>query len=392
MENALLHTIPQLPYHVLYHLVLRWLSTLNRRHLKAALPLASAYVAGLVWVRGAATCNAIAAGGRASHDALNRLLIGPCLLGLLQLVALSLVDRYSGYLILDVVLLDKTGKHMAGLHKLRDSKNRYVWAYAVVVLAWTDGRVVLPLSYRMWKPPRTRNEKGKPSFDTFDGQLFHTQLKLATHLLGWAKQRDFRPTAVLFDAYFLSDDILKCLKGMKWEWVSRIKGNRNLIRGGEKYKPEQWTRATGSTTADLPGWGPIRLLNSPPRKGKGETTRHLVGSNPNWGRGTIERLYSHRWAIECLFRAGKQITGLNDCQCQSWQAQHNHLALSLLAFCFLQSQCRKQETAGQCLTRLQRGELIPMPARPVAKVRPLKWDPTLKKPKYDHDSLSAEAA
>src|SRR2546428_12485562 len=83
MENALLHTIPQLPYHVLYRLILRWLSTLNRRHLQASLPRVAAYLAGLLWVRSAATCSAIAAGGRASHDALNRLLIGPCLRGLL---------------------------------------------------------------------------------------------------------------------------------------------------------------------------------------------------------------------------------------------------------------------------------------------------------------------
>ena len=389
MENALLHTIPQLPYRVLYHLILRWLSTLNRRHLRAPLPLVSAYLAGLLWVRGAATCRAIAAGGRASHDALNRLLIGSCRRGLLQLVALSLVDRERGYLILDTVLLDKTGKCMAGLHKLRDGKKRYVWAYVVVVLAWTDGRVVIPLTYRLWKPPQSRT-KGKPSFETFDGKLFHTQLKLATHLLTWAKQRGFAPTAVLFDAYFLSEDVLKCLKGMKWEWVSRIKGNRNLIRGGEKYKPEHWARSTGSTTAYLPAWGTIRLLNSPPRKG--ETTRHLVGSNPNWGRGTIERLYAYRWAIECLFRAGKQLASLDDCQCQLWQAQHNHIALALVAFCFLQSQCQKRETPGQCLARLQRGELIPMPVQTAAKVRPLPWDPTLKRQKRCHEDLSGEAA
>src|SRR4029078_4642507 len=95
IEKGLLHTIPQLPYNVLYHLILRWLATLNRRHLQASLPLVARYVAGLLWVRGAATCSAIAAGGRASHDALNRLLIGPCLRGVLQRVALSLVDRYT---------------------------------------------------------------------------------------------------------------------------------------------------------------------------------------------------------------------------------------------------------------------------------------------------------
>jgi SRSO17 transposase len=278
---------------------------------------------------------------------------------------------------------------MQGLHKLRDSKKRYVYAYAVVVLAWTDGRVVIPLTYRVWKPARSRS-KGKPSFDTFDGKLFHSQIALATHLLQWAKQRGFTPTAVLFDAYFLSTEVLKCLKGLEWQWVSRIKSNRNLVRDGQKYKPKQWLKRTGSTTAHLPGWGTVRLLNSPPRRD--EKARHLVASNPNWGRGTIERLYGHRWAIEVLFRASKQLASLNDCQCQSWQAQHNHIALAFVAFCFLQSQCQKRETPGQALTRLQRGQVIPMPKQPPAKVRPFKWDPTLKKEKRCHDSPSTRAA
>lgn len=382
MENALLHTIPQLPYHVLDRLILRWLSTLNRRHLQASLSLVAAYVAGLLWVRGAATCTAIAAGGRYAHDAFNRLLIGPCLRSLLQMVALSLVDRQTGYLIVDIVLLDKEGKVIAGLAKLRDGKKRYMWAYSVVVLAWTDGRVVIPLSYRVWKPPRSRDKHGKPSFDTFDGKLFHSQVVLATHLLSWAKQRDFQPISVLFDAYFLSADVLKCLKGLKWEWVSRIKGNRNLVRQDQKFKPEQWTQFTGSTTAHLPGWGTVRLLLSPPRRG--ETTRYLVGSNPHWGRGTIERLYSYRWGIECLFRAGKQLTSLNDCQCRIWQAQHNHIALAFVAFCFLQSQCRCRETPGQALARLQRGQAVPLAVPQVSKLRPFKWDGIPKREKPAH--------
>ena len=390
MENALLHTIPQLPYHVLYRLILRWLSTLNRRHLQASLPRVAAYVAGLLWVRGAATCSAIAAGGRASHDALNRLLIGPCLRGVLQMVALSLVERDRGYLVLDVILLDKTGKVMAGLQKLRDSKRHYVYAYALVVLAWTDGRVVIPLTYRLWKPPRTRSDKGKPSFDTFDGKLFHTQLALATHLLSWAKQRGFEPTAVLFDGAFLSADMLKCLQGLKWQWVSRIQRNRNLVRAGEKFKPLQWTQASGSTTAHLPGWGTIRMLNAPVRRT--DAARYLAGSNPNWGRSTIERLYSYRWSIEVLFRASKQLASLNDCQCQSWQAQHNHIALAFIAFCFLQSQCQKRETPGQALLRLQRGKLIHMPSQPTGKVRPFKWEGIPKPGKHDYDSLCTQSA
>jgi len=387
MENALLPSIPQLPYHTLYRLILSWLLTLNRRHLRVSLSLVAAYVAGLLWVRGAATCTAIAVGGRFTHDALNRLLIGPCLRGLLQMVALSLIDRRTGYLIIDDVLLDKEGKLMEGIHKLRDSKKRYVWAYNAVVLAWTDGRVVIPLSYRVWKPARTRNAKKQPSFDTYDGKLFRTKIQLATDLLQWAKDKDFTPRAVLFDAYYLNRDVLKFLKKATWEWVSCTKTNRNLKWQGKTYKPLQWQSLTGSITPHLPDWGTVRLLKLPPRRG--EKARHLVGSNPNWSRSTIVRLYSYRWRIEELFRAGKQIASLNDCQCRTWQAQHNHIALAFVAYTFLVSQQRKRETPGQALKRLQKGEVIPLPEQKPGKVRPLRWDGIPKPRKHVHEPLCA---
>lgn len=201
MENASSLTIPQFGYQVLYQAIQKWLLGLNPRRIPLYLPLVAAYLAGVLWTRGAATCVAMAAGGAFSHDALNRLLIGPCLRGLMQMAALTMVNRLGGYLVIDDIVLDKEGPKIAGIAWLHSSSlGKKVLTLNPVVLGWTNGRVFIPLTFRFWKPPKTRI-KGKPSKEAFDGSPFQTKLELAVEMLRWARSRGFTPTAVLFDAY-----------------------------------------------------------------------------------------------------------------------------------------------------------------------------------------------
>ena len=380
VENATLLTIPQLSYRQLNEAVHDWLLGLNSRNIMVNIPLIAAFVAGLLWTRGAATCSAIAMGGLFSHDALNRLLTGPSLRALLQLVALTMVDKLSGYLVVDDVVLDKSGKLIAGIAWLRSSSlEKKVRALNVVVLGWTNGTVFIPLTFRFWKPPLSRNKKGVPSKEAYDGTIFKTKLELAVEMFDWARRRGFKPTAVLFDAYFLAKPVLAFLKRANWHWVSRTKSNRNFQRDGKKFKANMWVslaaqgkapRLTRSVAAHLSGWGEVRIIGVRHRGDK--DFRFLVGSNPQWGRGVIENLYGHRWPIESLFRDAKQLEGLNDCQCRSADAQENHVALVFVAHLFLVRQSRRRDSAGATLNRLTGLPVILEVTPTVQKVRPVK--------------------
>lgn len=113
METGSRLTIPQLSYQVIHRSVLKWLLGLNPRSLPAPLWLVAHYLAGLLWVSGAATCVAMAAAATVSHDALRRLLIGEPLVALVRMIALTMINRGAGYLVLDDVTLDKTGEKMS---------------------------------------------------------------------------------------------------------------------------------------------------------------------------------------------------------------------------------------------------------------------------------------
>ena len=110
METASRLTIPQLSYQVIHRSVLKWLLGLNPRSLPAPLWLVAHYLAGLLWVGGAATCVSMAAAATVSHDALNRLLIGGPLGALVRMIAVTMVNRGAGYLVIDDVTLDVNGR------------------------------------------------------------------------------------------------------------------------------------------------------------------------------------------------------------------------------------------------------------------------------------------
>lgn len=392
-------TIPQISLSMLCQAVHSWLLGLNTRRIQVHLPLVAAFIAGLLWLENKATCTRMAAGLPFSHDALTRLLGGDSLRPILQMAALTEVKRGTGYMVVDDIVFEKFGKAIDGIAWLFSPKlEKKVLALNVVVVGWTDGDIYIPLSFRFWKPPMSRDANKRPSKDAFDGTPFRTKLELAVEMLRWAKQNGFRPTAVLFDAYYLAKPVLKFLKRANWQWVSRIKGNRKVSYQGVKVAPWQWHELADCNLmpqrkglrVHLPGWGTIRLVRS---RLKGEKNpRYLAGSNPNWSSSTVERLYGYRWKIETSFRDGRQWLALGRCQSRNWQAQENHVALCFLAYCFLVRQAAKGETIGRTILRLKTQPLQLKQAPVAPKVRPIRREVRRRRQKSHPVILSGRCA
>jgi hypothetical protein len=376
VQNAVPSTIQQLTYWSIYEAVLTWILGANPRAVTIQWRLVAAFMAGLLWFRGTASCSSIARSGVASPDALNRLLTGPLLRSCLQILALSLIPKGKGYLAIDDVIIGKTGIKIAGVKYLYSpSDKRKLLALNAIVLGWTDGDRFIPLTFRFWKMPET-----KGSAIAFDGTPFKTKIELAIDMLHWAYQRKLAPKAVLFDCYYLTQRLIGWIKLRQWHWVSRIKEGRAMIRNGKPFSAKKWIKLapirrapklTTSVTAELPGWGMVRIIraNDIPNAKR----RFLVGSNPEWGRDVIERLYGYRWKVEVLFRDSSQMLGLKQCQCRSFRAQENHFALVLMTYAFLQSQRRRKETAGQIANRLIERPMphaAPPPSPTIRRIRP----------------------
>ena len=107
-----------------------------------------------------------------------------------------MVAPTGGYLILDDTILQKYTRGLSIVFKLLDTKtNGFVLGVNVVLLIWTDGTRIIPISFRIY----CAKGVGK--------------ITLAQELLEQAQVLGFTPEYVLFDSWYASQSVLSCVKG-----------------------------------------------------------------------------------------------------------------------------------------------------------------------------------
>lgn len=136
-----------------------------------------AYIKGLLTVSERANCVALARvlDGESYHDRLSRILNNTKLewQTLLHSLVLRIIGKLNdGYLIIDDTVIDKSfAKVIDNLAWIFCSKkNKQVFGLNIVVLAWSDGTVTIPLGFKIWKKDSKK-----------------TKLDLALELLSYAK-------------------------------------------------------------------------------------------------------------------------------------------------------------------------------------------------------------
>ncbi len=273
------------------------------------------YVRGLLTVAEAATCTALArVVKRVSHDRLSRILKDQQLewQTLLRAAALRIVGKlHGGWLIIDDTVMNKSfAKKMEGLAWVYCSKEqRSVLGLNLVVLAWSNGTVTVPLAVKIWK-----KNGGKSKYD------------LALTLLSYARNiLQLQPKYVVFDSWYTSQKILKRLQYYRWTFYSQLKKNR-LFNGGSvsTWRPTRYWTERGVI------FGKLNVLVV---KHGG---KYFVTNNPNGSKADLLACYQTRWRIETMFRVLYSRLGLQHCQALSRQCQTAHVALCLMSFMILE--------------------------------------------------------
>lgn len=268
------------------------------------------YVAGLLTVAGRATCTRMARSLKAdvSHDQLTRTLQTVHRKGqtLLLSAARQLAGTLTGgYLIIDDTVIHKAfAKCIDCIGWMYSSKEqRQVQGLCIVVLMWSNGKVTLPLAFRLWRPKKKK------------------RTTLALELLTWAKRQHIRPRYVLFDSFFSSKKILKWVEAQGWYFVSQVKKNRKL--NGKPVK--RWHRHPyWSESGTLEGGLNVRIA----KHGR----KYFVTNDVSLTSQEMRGMYKHRWGIEEAFRLLHDQLGMDDCQAQSALAQRNHIRFCCVAY------------------------------------------------------------
>jgi putative transposase len=300
------------------------------------------YLTALLYFAEVSTCLAIAqALEMPSHDRLTRMLWGQWSgQTLLELALRALFTVVGGDLIVDDTIVEKP--HASLLEEATwvwsTKHNQVVFGMPFVLLVWTNGRVRIPLAFRIWR-------KGGPS--KFD---------LALELLSYARNRlRVTPRYVLFDAWYPSKHLLKRIRDYGWYFVCRLKKNRRFegkpLKG---YRRQPYWDAVGKVSGGIK----VRVVKY---RRKYYATNRLSLTAPE-----VRALYQRRHAIEEVFKFLKAQLGLAACQAgykrfgpgigQAGEGvQAHHITLCLVAYLILE---RERIDQGVTLHQLRRKLIV----------------------------------
>ena len=229
-----------------------------------------------------------------------------------------LIDRKSGYLVLDDSVLDKPHAKHIPLARTQYSGNHHgvVKGIDIVNLLWTDTQKIVPVDYRIYDPTRDGRTKNDHSRD---------MLKTATN-------REFSPDYILIDEWFTSIGNLKAIDSYQWNWIGELATNRRVsLKKGEyvhvsdldwanELVHKVWLKAYGFVLVSKIVFESGDIAYT--------ATNDLSLDNPE----TIKTHFAHRWTIETFHRGIKQCTGIEKCYSTVERSQRNHILCSFLAF------------------------------------------------------------
>jgi hypothetical protein len=306
-----------------------------------------------------------------------------------------------------VVLDDTLCEHVGSLFDYVDrhynhSNGTYPLAHNPVTSLYVSGPVRFPLGLRLYRryeeltqweacvakhfpdlkiPPdsKGRNRLHKqvdpvllqdPEFRVRHEQ-FRTKMALAIDLLEEAIRHKVPFGVVVFDAWYLAEEVVGVLARRRKDWVSLLKKNRlletasfqlrdangwamklpgphiaveELVRliPANAYRPVNVTEQTYwcfTLAVRIPGLGKVRIVVSCEHESLTGRFMVLVTNRVDWSAAKIIGLYSQRWPTETFYQDSKGQLGFNAYRMRSTEAIGKHWCLVFVAYSLLHLTC-----------------------------------------------------
>ena len=209
-----------------------------------------------------------------------------------------------------------------------------------------------------------------PAFHALHEQ-FQTKIALAIALIQQAEQQPVPFGVVLFDSWYLAEELVTMLGTAHKDWISLLKKNRTLetnsfvlkdadgkpiafpkphvqvqelvpLIPATAYRPvviDDRTYWCFTLTVRLPALGKVRLVvsfDNPELKGNYAL---LVSNRLDWTVQRILKTYLQRWPIETFYQDSKTCLGLDAYRMRSAEAIGKHWCLVFVAYSFLHLDC-----------------------------------------------------
>ena len=202
-------------------------------------------------------------------------------------------------------------------------------------------------------------------------QQFRTKIDLGIALLEAAIQHKVPFSVLVFDSWYLAEELVSMARYRNKDWISLRKKNRNLETTSFTLKdaagqpiqlegphlaveelvpliPPTAYRAvtvgdktywTFTLAVRLPGLGKVRLVVSFKNAELTGTYAVLVTNRVDWGAQRIIARYLQRWPIETFYQDGKTHLGLDEYRMRNAEAIGKHWCLVFVAYSLLHLDC-----------------------------------------------------
>jgi len=209
-----------------------------------------------------------------------------------------------------------------------------------------------------------------PDFQTLH-QQFRTKIDLGIELLEAAIQHKVPLSVLLFDSWYLAEELVSMARYRKKDWISLLKKHRNLETNSFVLKdalgqpiqlagpqiavedlvpliPSTAYRAvtvrdttywTFTLAVRIAGLGKVRLVLSFASVELTGTYAVLVTNRVDWSAQQIITLYLQRWPIETFYQDGKTHLGLDEYRMRNAEAIGKHWCLVFVAYSLLHLDC-----------------------------------------------------
>ena len=241
----------------------------------------------------------------------------------------QVVPTRDGYVLFDDTVLDKNYSFAIELVRAQYSGNAkaVIKGIGVVTCVYVhpDTDQFWLIDYRIYDP----DGDGKSKLD-------HVR-EMLTNVV-YQKHLPFQ--AVLMDTWYATKDFMLFIETLRKNYYCPLKDNRQVDDSGR----QQPYRRVDALRLERPGLGPRQ--DGSRSKAFPKTTRcNCSGlrclptartmSSPTTDsgfHGGHTKACGFRWKIEQLHREGKQVTGLERCQCRKARIQRNHIGCAFLVW------------------------------------------------------------
>ena len=313
------------------------MSTIVEAPLKSVKKSFEYYTFGLLKCLVKKTCTGMAVSLSVTHDSVYRFLNSKISFEeVFTSMMIRVIDYYSrgnsGFLIIDDTAIPKIfSRVMTGGGLVYDScLGRPNKGYAIVVLVWSNGKIVLPIAFQFWFSKDVVDEKDRRKKSEISQDLLIKYGKKVLH------------NFVLLDGLYCSANMINFLNEKLFKFEMRIARNRIVTINGKTCRidthPELRLSRNSRSKIVKGHWQGIELYFTADKRINKNNEYEIVFQISNMNISSEEHVdnYKRRWGIEKFFRISKQKLGLGDCQSRDIEKQRGHIYAVFYVFALIQ--------------------------------------------------------